>query len=147
MFKGGGESIVVVIDVVACGFDVDGIIYVVNYDLFDDIELYVYRIGRIGRMGRKGEVWSFVISEDCQFIEKISLIWNFKIFYVDVFSLFEGMDRDFIGRRDDWEEVFDLFGMVIVRFVLGKLDLIKRVIVDWIVWELWVFDIVIGEIL
>ncbi|SVC90196.1 uncharacterized protein METZ01_LOCUS343050, partial [marine metagenome] len=70
-FKGGGESIVVATDVAARGLDVDGITHVVNYDLPDDTESYVHRIGRTGRMGRNGEAWSFVTSEDRQLIEKI----------------------------------------------------------------------------
>ena len=48
----------------ARGLDVDGITHVVNYDLPDDTESYVHRIGRTGRMGKKGESWSFVTKED-----------------------------------------------------------------------------------
>ena len=145
-FKGGGERIVVATDVAARGLDVDGITHVVNYDLPDDTESYVHRIGRTGRMGRKGEAWSFVTSEDRQLIEKISSTWNLNIPYVDAPSLPEGMDRDPIGRRDDWEEVSDPFGMVTVRLALGKSDSTKRAIADWITREARVSDIVIGEI-
>ena len=145
-FKGGGESIVVATDVAARGLDVDGVTHVVNYDLPDDTESYVHRIGRTGRMGRKGEAWSFVTSEARQLIEKISSTWNLKIPYVDAPSLPEGMDRDPIGRRDDWEEVSDPFGMVTVRLALGKSDSTKRAIADWIARESRVSDIVIGEI-
>ena len=145
-FKGGGESIVVATDVAARGLDVDGITHVVNYDLPDDTESYVHRIGRTGRMGRNGEAWSFVTSEDRQLIEKISSTWNLNIPYVDAPSLPEGMDKDPIGRRDDWEEVSDPFGMVTVRLALGKSDSTKRAIADWITQEARVSDIVIGEI-
>ena len=145
-FKGGGESIVVATDVAARGLDVDGITHVVNYDLPDDTESYVHRIGRTGRMGRNGEAWSFVTSEDRQLIEKISSTWNLNIPYVDAPKLPKGMDRDPIGRRDDWEEVSDPFGMVTVRLALGKSDSTKRAIADWITQEARVSDIVIGEI-
>ena len=84
--------------------------------------------------------------EDRQLIEKISSTWNLKIPYVDAPSLPEGMDRDSIGRRDDWEEVSDPFGMVTVRLALGKSDSTKRAIADWIARESRVSDIVIGEI-
>ena len=53
-------KIVVATDVAARGIDVDGITYVVNYDLPDDTESYVHRIGRTGRMGRSGQAWSLV---------------------------------------------------------------------------------------
>jgi ATP-dependent RNA helicase DeaD len=145
-FKGGGESIVVATDVAARGLDVDGITYVVNYDLPIDTESYVHRIGRTGRMGRKGEAWSFVTNEDRRLIEKIASTWNLNIPYVDAPSLPEGMDRDPIGKRDDWEEVSDPFGMVTVRLALGKSDSTKRAIADWITREARVSDIVIGEI-
>ncbi len=145
-FKGGGESIVVATDVAARGLDVDGITHVVNYDLPDDTESYVHRIGRTGRMGRNGEAWSFVTSEDRQLIEKISSTWNLNIPYVDAPKLPKGMDRDPIGRRDDWEEVSDPFGMVTVRLALGKSDSTKRAIADWITQEARISDIVIGEI-
>ena len=55
-FRDGSEKIVVATDVVARGLDVDGITHVINYDLPDDTEVYVHRIGRTGRMGRKGEI-------------------------------------------------------------------------------------------
>ena len=59
-FKSGNEKILVATDVAARGLDVDGITVVVNYDLPDDTEAFVHRIGRTGRMGRKGEAWSLV---------------------------------------------------------------------------------------
>jgi len=145
-FKGGGERIVVATDVAARGLDVDGITHVVNYDLSIDTESYVHRIGRTGRMGRKGEAWSFVTREDRRLIEKIASTWNLTIPFVDAPSLPEGMDRDPIGRRDDWEEVSDPFGMVTVKLTLGKSDSTKRALADWIAREARVPDIVIGEI-
>jgi ATP-dependent RNA helicase DeaD len=145
-FKGGDERIVVATDVAARGLDVDGITHVVNYDLSIDTESYVHRIGRTGRMGRKGEAWSFVTREDRRLIEKIASTWNLTIPFVDAPSLPEGMDRDPIGRRDDWEEVSDPFGMVTVKLTLGKSDSTKRALADWIAREARVPDIVIGEI-
>ena len=124
----------------------DGITHVVNYDLSIDTESYVHRIGRTGRMGRKGEAWSFVTREDGRLIEKIASTWNLTIPFVDAPSLPEGMDRDPIGRRDDWEEVSDPFGMVTVKLTLGKSDSTKRALADWIAREARVPDIVIGEI-
>jgi len=50
----GKFDIFVVIDVVVCGFDVEWISYVVNYDILIDIEFYVHCIGCIGWVGRSG---------------------------------------------------------------------------------------------
>lgn len=50
-FMNGKLDILVVIDVVVWGFYIDVVIYVFNYDLFDDVEDYVYCIGCIGWVG------------------------------------------------------------------------------------------------
>ena len=145
-FKEGQESIVVATDVAARGLDVDGITHVVNYDLPDDTESYVHRIGRTGRMGRKGEAWSFVTREDQPQIEKIASTWNMTIPVVDAPPLPDGVERDPVGRREDWEEVSDVFGMVTIRLSIGKSDSTKLALADWITKQARVPDIVIGEI-
>ncbi|SUZ78729.1 uncharacterized protein METZ01_LOCUS31583 [marine metagenome] len=145
-FKEGRESIVVATDVAARGLDVDGITHVVNYDLPDDTESYVHRIGRTGRMGRKGEAWSFVTREDQPQIEKIASTWNMTIPVVDAPPLPDGVERDPVGRREDWEEVSDVFGMVTIKLSIGKSDSTKLALADWITKQARVPDIVIGEI-
>ena len=145
-FKEGRESIVIATDVAARGLDVDGITHVVNYDLPDDTESYVHRIGRTGRMGRKGEAWSFVTREDEPQIAKISSTWNMAIPVVDAPPLPEGVERDPIGKKEDWDEVSDNFGMVKIRLSIGKSDSTKWAIADWITNQARIPDIVIGEI-
>ena len=145
-FKQGGEEILVATDVAARGLDVDGINHVVNYDLPDDSETYVHRIGRTGRMGRKGVAWSFITREEAGQIDKISSTWNLSIEFTDAPARPEGMNRDPIGRREDWDEVSDIFGMVKVRVSVGKDDFSKRGLADWIIEQARVPDIAIGEI-
>ncbi|MEC7706811.1 MAG: helicase-related protein, partial [Candidatus Thermoplasmatota archaeon] len=145
-FKQGGEEILVATDVAARGLDVDGINHVVNYDLPDDTETYVHRIGRTGRMGRKGVAWSFVTREETSQVEKISSTWNLSIEFTEPPSLPAGMNRDPIGKREDWDEVSDVFGMVTVRVSIGKGDSSKRDLADWIIEQARVPDIAIGEI-
>ena len=52
-FKDGNSKVVIATDVAARGIDVDGITLVINYDVPDDVDNYVHRIGRTGRIGRK----------------------------------------------------------------------------------------------
>jgi ATP-dependent RNA helicase DeaD len=52
--RGGGLDLVVCTDVASRGLDVQHITHVLNYDLPDDTETYVHRIGRTGRAGREG---------------------------------------------------------------------------------------------
>ena len=73
-FKSGKYRILVATDIAARGIDVTGIELVVNYDLPDDLENYVHRIGRTGRAGREGHAITFATPDqkkDVQGIEKI----------------------------------------------------------------------------
>lgn len=73
-FKLGKYRILVATDIAARGLDVTGIELVLNYDLPDDPENYVHRIGRTGRAGQKGHAISLATPDqrkDVQNIEKI----------------------------------------------------------------------------
>lgn len=63
-FKGGQIKVLVATDVAARGLDIDDISHVFNYDLPEDPEVYVHRIGRTGRAGRSGCAISFVTVQD-----------------------------------------------------------------------------------
>lgn len=58
--KSGKLDIIVATDVAARGLDVQRISHVINYDIPNDTEAYVHRIGRTGRAGRKGDAILFV---------------------------------------------------------------------------------------
>jgi len=62
-FRGGQLAAVIASDLAARGLDVEGISHVVNYDLPEDPEVYVHRIGRTARAGRGGVAWSLVTPE------------------------------------------------------------------------------------
>lgn len=73
-FKSGRHRILVATDIAARGIDVRGIELVINYDLPDDPENYVHRIGRTGRAGLAGHAITFATPEqgnDVRNIEKI----------------------------------------------------------------------------
>ena len=73
-FKSGKYKILVATDIAARGIDVTGIELVINYDLPDDTEHYVHRIGRTGRAGHEGRAISFATPEqgkDVRNIEKL----------------------------------------------------------------------------
>jgi ATP-dependent RNA helicase RhlE len=73
-FKSGRYKVLVATDVAARGIDVQGIELVINFDLPDDTEYYVHRIGRTGRAGHKGHAISFATpdqSRDVHDIEKL----------------------------------------------------------------------------
>lgn len=66
-FREGKFSVLVATDVAARGLDIPSITHVINYDLPQDPEAYVHRIGRTGRAGRSGIAISF-ISEEQRFL-------------------------------------------------------------------------------
>ncbi len=62
-FKSGRTSILVATDVAARGIDINGVDAVFNYDLPQDNEYYVHRIGRTGRAGRSGVAHTLVVNK------------------------------------------------------------------------------------
>lgn len=63
-FRTGKSSLLIATDVASRGIDVDGITHVVNYDLTDEPETYVHRIGRTARAGASGTAISFCDSDE-----------------------------------------------------------------------------------
>ncbi|KGX90566.1 DEAD/DEAH box helicase [Pontibacillus halophilus JSM 076056 = DSM 19796] len=59
-FKRGGVEVLVATDVAARGLDISGVTHVYNFDIPQDPESYVHRIGRTGRAGKEGYAVSFV---------------------------------------------------------------------------------------
>ncbi len=63
-FKSGNVRALVATDIAARGIDVDGITHVINYDLPQDAESYVHRIGRTARAGTDGDAISFCCARE-----------------------------------------------------------------------------------
>jgi len=63
-FKQGRCRVLVATDVAARGLDIPGVSHVINFDLPEDAESYIHRIGRTARMGREGEAVSLVTPQE-----------------------------------------------------------------------------------
>jgi ATP-dependent RNA helicase RhlE len=63
-FKQGACPVLVATDVAARGLDIPGVSHVINFDLPEDAESYIHRIGRTARMGREGEAISLVTPQE-----------------------------------------------------------------------------------
>lgn len=70
-FRAGTTNILIATDVAARGIDVDNVEIVLNYDVPQDIEYYVHRIGRTGRAGKKGRSFTFVSGREVYQIREI----------------------------------------------------------------------------
>lgn len=66
-------------DVWARGLDVPQVSLVINYDLPNNRELYIHRIGRSGRFGRKGVAINFVKSDDIRILRDIEMYYSTQI--------------------------------------------------------------------
>jgi len=70
-FKSGKYKVLVATDIASRGIDVTGIELVINYDLPEDAENYVHRIGRTGRAGHKGHAISFATPDQSRDVRDI----------------------------------------------------------------------------
>lgn len=70
-FRTGACKILIATDVTARGIDIEGVDYVVNYDLPEVPENYVHRVGRTGRGKAKGKAISFCAKEEKEYLEAI----------------------------------------------------------------------------
>ena len=70
-FDRGRIKVLVATDIVARGIDVEGISHVINYDLPNDKESYVHRIGRTARAGAEGIALSFCAAEEVAILRSI----------------------------------------------------------------------------
>lgn len=78
-FKAGKIRILVATDIAARGIDIDKLYYVINFDIPNEPETYVHRIGRCGRAGEKGVAISFCEPEENAYIRDIEKLINQKL--------------------------------------------------------------------
>ena len=70
-FKERGMPLLVATDVAARGLDIEHVTHVINYDMPNNTEIYVHRIGRTGRVGRTGRAITFVTPKQADEIPRI----------------------------------------------------------------------------
>ncbi len=92
--KSGKLDIIVATDVAARGLDVERISHVINYDIPNDTEAYVHRIGRTGRAGRKGDAILFVSPREKRMLYAIEKATRQKITQMQLPS-----HKEVTGRR------------------------------------------------
>jgi ATP-dependent RNA helicase DeaD len=78
-FREGGVEILVATDVAARGLDIENVSHVINYDIPQDPESYVHRIGRTGRAGKTGMAISFIVPREYRQLRLIEKMINTRI--------------------------------------------------------------------
>lgn len=78
-FRTGSSRVLITTDLLARGIDVQQVSLVINYDLPNQRETYIHRIGRSGRFGRKGVAINFVTNEDNRVLRDIEQYYQTRI--------------------------------------------------------------------
>lgn len=78
-FRDGTVELLVATDVAARGIDVENVSMVINYDIPEDLEYYVHRIGRTGRAGKAGQAYTLVTGKQIRLLKSIEKFTKTKI--------------------------------------------------------------------
>ncbi|NLK94478.1 MAG: DEAD/DEAH box helicase [Clostridiales bacterium] len=106
-FKEGSLSFLVATDVAARGIDVEGITHVINYDLTQDVESYVHRIGRTGRANKEGTAYSFITPKENQMLKQIRNVTKGKIEKLPVPTVKDILSSKFKSKIKDIENTLN----------------------------------------
>jgi ATP-dependent RNA helicase DeaD len=116
-FRDGKIVYLVATDVVGRGIDVTNISHIINYDLPEDPENYVHRIGRTGRMGADGVAIAFVTPEQGKELTAIEMFINMQV-HEERLSGFEAISarKDTPSVAEPPRQVVPVFGRAIRRY-------------------------------
>ncbi|MCB9049362.1 MAG: DEAD/DEAH box helicase [Lewinellaceae bacterium] len=107
-FKSGNTNMLVATDVAARGIDIPDVEIVINYDLPEEPENYVHRVGRTGRAKKKGNAYSFCAEEERATLSEIQgfLDKEIKVLEVDEFEYSDtlNIERD---RKNDYRALME----------------------------------------
>jgi superfamily II DNA/RNA helicase len=78
-FRSGKFDVLVATDLASRGIDVADISHIINFDISEDPEVYVHRVGRTARMGAKGRAFTFVTKEQGDELTKVEALINMII--------------------------------------------------------------------
>lgn len=78
-FKDGTYRTLIATDLIARGLDIAEVSHVINFDIPDEPESYIHRIGRTGRADAEGIALSFITEKDSASIESIQALMNYEI--------------------------------------------------------------------
>ncbi|NQU34025.1 MAG: DEAD/DEAH box helicase [Bacteroidetes bacterium] len=103
-FKSGSNNVLIATDVSARGIDIPDVDFVINYDLPEQTENYVHRVGRTGRASKKGQAISFCSVGEKEILEEIEQFLDKKINALEI-SKNEYLETlDFSSEtKDDWK--------------------------------------------
>lgn len=102
-FKSGKVTVLVATDVASRGLDIRGISHVVNFDMPNNPEEYVHRIGRTGRAGATGYAVSFVVADDWPLLREIEQVTSKEIRRTTVAGFEPTWSEPIASGPKDWD--------------------------------------------
>src|SRR5947208_6730037 len=78
-FRGGKFDVLIATDLASRGIDEADISHIINYDIPEDPEVYVHRVGRTARMGARGKAYTFVTAEQGDELTRVENLINMVI--------------------------------------------------------------------
>ncbi len=97
-FRGGKFDVLIATDLASRGIDVADISHIINYDIPEDPEAYVHRIGRTARMGAEGKAYTFVGRDQGDELSKVENLINMVV----PLGTLEGFEAS--PTPPDWED-------------------------------------------
>lgn len=106
-FRKGTIKVLIATDVSARGIDIANVDYVVNYDLPEQAENYVHRVGRTGRGTQKGIAVSFCSKEEKPILDEIEEYLGKSIQTVEMSKKEYNQIMETVEKEDDWQSLIN----------------------------------------
>ena len=100
-FKSGDAWVLVATDVAARGIDIQDVTHVINFELPQEPEVYVHRIGRTARAGAEGVAWSLVDQEELSRLKKVERLTKVKLSEVVVEPIEPNPDVEPVEKQSE----------------------------------------------
>ncbi|MDB5083249.1 MAG: helicase [Bacilli bacterium] len=120
-FRNGDIELLIATDVAARGIDVSNVTHVINYDIPQDTESYVHRIGRTGRAGRRGLALTLVTPREYKILRQIEREIGIKLTFQEVPSTEDVVERMAEQWRERLSTAVQEGGLAPYRAMLGNL--------------------------
>ncbi len=106
-FRKGDEKTLIATDISARGIDVPHVDFVVNYDLPDNAEQYVHRVGRTGRGREKGQALSFCATQELELLDDIDTNLGKPIARLEISKKDYQMTKSSVveNENEDWQSL------------------------------------------
>lgn len=103
-FKKGEVKVLIATDVSARGIDIPNVDFVINYDLPEQVENYVHRVGRTGRGVKRGKAYSFCSENEKQLLKEIEGFIGKKISEIEIdFKEYNQVVNESDETHTDWK--------------------------------------------